>query len=346
MINPETIKQLDTQGMLPSIDRLAKQVEHAWAEAENTTMPVAYKNVNKIVVFGMGGSILGADIIRNVFSDKLTVPLLIENNYHVPTFVDANTLVVLSSYSGTTEETLEIAKTIQQKTKKILVVTTGGELKTFKEQNNLPGYIINPTYNPCNQPRIAVGYAVTGLMRLLTMINLIKLTEQQINEVIHYLDNNKEHLKEQAIKTAQALYDKIPVYVGSEFLMGNLHVLSNQTNENGKNFSTIYAIPELNHHLMEGLGNPNEANKNLKFVLVESKLYHERVQKRFAVTKQVIEKNKLEYTNFITQADTKLTQSFEVLQWGSYVSFYLAMLNEIDPSPIPWVDYFKHALKA
>lgn len=346
MLTPENIQQLDKSNMLGSIDMLAKQIDHAWQAAGKTSIPSHYKQVNKIVVFGMGGSALSVDVIQHVFADQLSVPILVERDYHIPAYVDENTLVVLSSYSGTTEETLTVAKDIQQRSQKIIVVTTGGGLKEFHEQNNVPAYLIEPTFNPCNQPRIAVGYAVIGLMRLLQTVGLLTITDQAVADVIHYLDGNRELLRDLALETAEKIHGAIPMYVGSDFLLGNLHVLSNQTNENGKNFGTFFALPELNHHLMEGLGNPATGVAQLYFVLVESHFYHPRVLKRIQVMKQILEKNNLRHTSFIATAPTKLQQSFEVLQWGSYVSFYLAMLNKIDPSPIPWVDYFKHALKA
>ncbi len=346
MIIHETIQKLDASNMLGSIDMLAKQIEHAWEAAGTITIPDDYKNVNKIVVFGMGGSALASDIVQHLFANQLTIPLLTERDYHIPAYVDDKTLVVLSSYSGTTEETLTVTKDILFRTKKIVVITTGGGLKDFHEHHQLPAYIIEPTYNPCNQPRIAVGYAVVGLMRLFSSIGLLQITTAEINDVIHYLDGNRELLRDLSSETAQQIYGHIPMYVGSEFLLGNLHALSNQTNENGKNFGAYFSIPELNHHLMEGLGNPSTGVPALHFVLIESNFYHARVLKRFQVMKQILDKQHLSYGTFIATAPTQLQQSFEVLQWGSYVSFYLAMLNHIDPSPIPWVDYFKHALKA
>lgn len=336
--------ELDSKNMLGSIDMLTEQIKHAWKAAATVHMSAAAKQCRNIVVFGMGGSALAGDIVRAVFSDKLIVPLLIVNDYNIPAYVSADSFVVLSSYSGTTEETLSAAKRILDITPHVVVVTTGGDLKTLMAEKQLPGYCIEPTYNPCGQPRIAVGYAVVGLLRILATAGYVQCTDQTIDNVAHYLDGNRELLRDAGQELAQRLVGTVPVFVGSEFLLGNLHTVTNQTNENGKNFSCWFPIPELNHHLMEGLGFP-AVTKQLRFVFVESQLYHERVQKRYTVTKQVLSKQGVAYDSFVATADSKLTQAFEVLQWGSYVSFYLAINNQIDPSPIPWVDYFKHALK-
>jgi len=336
---------LDDRNMLASIDMLADQVQHAWDDTATLLVPDDYKNCRNVVLFGMGGSMLAMDIIKAVFADQATVPLLISNDYSIPAYVNQDTLVILSSYSGTTEETLTVAKTIFERTNKVMVITTGGDLKKIMDDRNLPGYCIEPNYNPCGQPRIAVGYAVIGVLRMLAQADVVTVTDTDIDNVVHYLRGNLELLRDAGQATADALSSKIPVYVGSEFLLGNLHTVSNQTNENGKQFSCWFALPELNHHLLEGLGFPQPTVQQLSFVFVESNLYHDRVQKRYDVTKQVLEKQRVSYTTFIPTASSKLLQAFEVLQWGSFVSFYLSQQNVIDPSPIPWVDFFKNALK-
>ena len=162
----QKIVKLDQQKMLSSIAVLNKQIEDAWKTTSREKIPKTYKQINKLVVFGMGGSTLGADVIRNLFAEQLKVPCYIVNDYEIPSWVDKNTLAVLSSYSGSTEEVVNVSKTIKKHTKKILVIASGKNLKRYKEKNNLPGYIINPQYNPCGQPRMALGYAITGLLGL------------------------------------------------------------------------------------------------------------------------------------------------------------------------------------
>ena len=328
---------LDERNMLGSIDMLAKQVQHAWEATKTVQLPAGVESCAQVVLFGMGGSALGMDVARAVYGSTATVPLLIVNDYIVPGYVSANTFAVLSSCSGTTEETLTAAKIIQSRTKLVAAVTTGGELA------KLPGYVIEPTYNPCGQPRIAVGYAIIGIIRLLQRAGVIQVSDAEIDDVSHFMDGNRELLRDAAQATAKRCADKLVLFVGSEHLLGNVHVMTNQTNENGKHFACYFPIPELNHHLLEGLGNPPAA-KQLHIVFVESQLYHERVQKRYEITKRVLDQQGITYESFLPAAATPLQQAFEVLQWGSYASFYIAAAHGVDPSPIPWVDYFKHAL--
>jgi len=109
--------------------------------------------------------------------------------------------------------------------------------------------------------------------------------------------------------------------------------------------AAYFALPEANHHLLEGLILPKNNSQNLFFVLINSRYYHPRNQKRYTITKKVISRSKVGFLEFRPTAKNKFLQFFEVLSWGSYLSFYLAQLNHKDPSPIPWVDYFKHELQ-
>jgi glucose/mannose-6-phosphate isomerase len=337
--------KLDTQNMASSINVLSKQCLDAWQAMKKIKIPSSYKKIDKIVLFGMGGSLLGIDVVRNLFSEQLKVPVLIVNDYKIPAYVDTKTLAILSSYSGFTEETLAAAQTIKSRTNKIFIITTGGPLARYAQQNKLPIYLINPQYNPCGQPRMAVGYSIMAQLGLYKKLGLIRFEEKNIREIINFLEKNKKQLEQKAKKLTYKIKNKIPIFVASEFLLGNAHIIANQTNENGKNIAAWFAIPELNHHLMEGLRYPKANQKNLIFVFLNSKLYHPRNQKRYRITEDVLKKNRIIHIEFKPQAKEKFLQSFEALQWGSYLSYYLALANKIDPSPIPWVDYFKHALK-
>ena len=112
-------------------------------------------------------------------------------------------------------------------------------------------------------------------------------------------------------------------------------------NENAKNFSAIFDLPELNHHLMEGLAHPAANAQNLFFVLLDSPLYEPRIRQRLKITETVIRKNQVDSYTLMAQGESEIAQAFGVIQFGSLVNFYLSQLYELDPSPIPWVDYFK-----
>jgi glucose/mannose-6-phosphate isomerase len=144
---------------------------------------------------------------------------------------------------------------------------------------------------------------------------------------------------------AEKIWGRIPIFVGAEHLAGNLHALRNQINECAKQFAAYLTLPELNHYAMEGLAFPAENKDNLIFIFFESKLYSNRIKTRLQLTKKVIARNKLPVFGFIFTGADKTAQAFEFLAFGSWVSFYLGMLNGVDPVKIPWVDWFKKELK-
>ena len=132
--------------------------------------------------------------------------------------------------------------------------------------------------------------------------------------------------------------------MASEHLVGVTHGFANQLNENSKTFSTTFDLPEANHHLIEGLRFPAKAKDLLSFLFMESKHYTPEVQKRYPITKEVFKINGYPSLGYVTSSEDAILEIFEVLVFGSFVSFYQAMLNGVDPTPIPWVDYFKAQL--
>ncbi len=350
--NAEDIKKLDKSNVLGSIQSLADQIQDAWTQVQELEISIDTSRVQNIVVSGMGGSGLGPDVIKQTFKRSLKMPFEIYNDYRLPAYVSENSLVILASYSGTTEETLSAAQDAIAAGAQILVISTGGDLQKLQEQHNWGGYIIQPRYNPSNQPRMAVGYAVFGVIAMLTKAGILNVSHDEVISVVNTVKQTLQDLdvsvpqdKNPAKQMAFQILGRVPVLVAAEHLAGGVHVFHNQINENSKSYAEIRLIPELNHHLMEGLQFPADLDKSLFFLLFQSSLYHERTQKRFEVTQDVIERANIDATTLMIDGATALEQNFEVIAFGAYVNFYLAMLEGIDPAPIPTVDYFKEQLK-
>ncbi|MBU2542937.1 SIS domain-containing protein [Patescibacteria group bacterium] len=349
--NLKKIKQLDSQNMLGSLQLLSKQVEQIYNTAQDLKIPANYKNIQNVVVLGMGGSALGADLIRKLFADELKVPVEIVNSYNIPKFLNNKTLVIASSYSGGTEEVVEAVKKAKAKKAKIVVISAGGKLKAFAKVNKLPALIFTTENNPCGSPRMGLGYSIVGQLILFSKVGLLKLSTKQVKEIIKtlaYYDTlfgvltpEKENSAKQL---ARKTIDKSILYVASEHLLGSAHIACNQMNENAKRMSAYFAIPELNHHLMEGMANPASNKNNLLFIMLESGNYSTRVKKRYDITKKVLDKNNIKHASYKTQEKDKLLEACELLVLGSYISYYSALLKNIDPTDIPFVDFFKKEL--
>ena len=219
-------------------------------------------------------------------------------------------------------------------------------------KDNIPGYIFKPGYNPSNQPRLGVGYTIFGTMVILAKAGMFEIDVKNIEKIIAAMEIWGRKLKPEektelnaAKKIATAASGRIPVFVASEFLAGNLHAIRNQVNECSKQFATYLSLPDLNHYAMEGLSYPKSNKKNLVFVFFDSGLYSPRIQKRAELTKKVVAKNGVKTFSYRMKGETKMAQAFELLQLGSWISFYLGILNGVDPVKIPWVDWFKNQLK-
>lgn len=350
----EKIKKLDKSNLLGSVQQLRLQLKQTKEELADLKIPKSYSEVENIVVNGMGGSRLGARVTQRLFEDRLKIPVYLIGSYDLPAFVNDKTLLIISTYSGNTEEPLNTIKEAFKRKAKILVFAQNGRLAKLAKQKKLPGYYgFIPKHNPCNQPRMGLGYQLLGTILMLSKCDLIKISSHEIDELVKFIGKVKSKYdinvltnKNLAKKIAKKVHEKIPVLVAAEFLMGALHVWRNQTSENSKQISVYYEIPELNHYLLEGMSFPKTNPKSLFFVFIKSSFYHHRNQKRIEITKKVLDGYKIKRLDVKLTGKTKLMQVFELIQFGSFVSFYLSMLNSLDPSPIPWVDYFKKKLAA
>ena len=348
-ISLDLIKKLDKSEVYESVLSFPKQIEHAAEMVKSFKLPENYRDIKNVIVAGMGGSALGARLVDSLEYEILKVPLEIVNDYNLPSYVYENTLVIASSYSGTTEETLSCYEEARKLKAKVLTISTGGELADKASNDGVPGFVFKPQFNPSNQPRLGIGYSTISLMVIMAKLKLISLTDEQIGRVISAVEESNRkysigNVDNQAIKLACELMERIPVLIASEHLYEATHTTKNQINENAKTFSVHFAIPELNHHLMEGLNFPQTNKDTLLFIFYISNLYHPRINRRFELTKQLVDNAKIPAFIFIPQSKTRLEQAFEVIQFGNFYSFYLAMLNGLDPAPIPTVDWFKEQL--
>lgn len=344
LTNLEEIKKLDPKDVYGSTGLLADQCTQVWLDAQKIKFPDDYKAVKNIVICGMGGSAYGAHVALSLYGNSLPVPLYLVSNYYLPEFVNQDSLVILTSYSGSTEETLSCAQEALEKKAKIIGLTSGGKLGHFLRQNNFPSLIFDPKNNPSGQPRLGTGYIVLGTIALLTRYVLVKAGDSEVQTAIQELRENQNQIQSSAKKLAQKIYGSIPVIFAAEFLGGNAHIIRNQFNETAKSFSAFSELPELNHHLMEGLKNPSD--KKLVVLFLTSDLYSDILKKRVMLTKDVLEKNNTPILTYEAKGTSKISQMLNVLSFGGYVTVYLALLYGQDPSLIPWVDYFKEKLKS
>lgn len=330
--------------VLDTVNFLPDQLWEGWEESRKVSLPENYKNFKRVLVCGMGGSALGGRVVKAFAAESARASIDVSTEYNLPLYANDETLIIVSSYSGNTEETVNIMNQAVERKLPVFVISAGGKLAEAAEVNSLPIYKVDPHFNPSGQPRLAVGYSIGAIFGVMVSAGVISESSENINKVVEFLKQQQPKMKVLAEEWAKAMKGKAPILVASEHLVGAAHVVKNQFNESAKSFSALFDIPELNHHLMEGLKNPSDATSKLIFIFIQSDLYSERVRLRYPLTTEVVQKNNVETFDVTVSGDTKLEQVFKLIQIGSYAQAYLGALYGEDPIAIPWVDYFKAKL--
>lgn len=290
----------------------------------------------------MGASMYGALVLKSLLGEKMPYPLEIVSDYHLPAYVDENTLVILTSASGSTEEVLSCAQDGKRLNAKMITLTRGGKLKEWADANGVKGYYYDGKYNPSNVPRLGGGYSIIGLLGMLIKMGVVNLDVPAIESALSGLIESSSGLKERAMRDVLNFKEKLPIVIGSEHLTANSLIIRNQFNETSKTFSSFYIVPDLNHHLMEGLAFPNDSK--LIFMMLNSDNFSSKNGKRMSLTRDVIEKNGHEVFEYKATGKNIYEDFMEVLAYGSYLTLYLGLIYEQNPAINPWVDWFKEEL--
>ena len=346
------LQKYNSAKIMESIAKLPEQAKNAYLSALALKLPFTWRKFNSIVVCGIGGSNLASELWRALFGREAKIPMVLVRHYHLPNFADKNTLVIISSYSGNTEETVSCLQEAIAKKAKIICLAQGGKVLSLAKKHRLPYFPFDAKDNPSRQPRYSLGSQFGALLGLLTKLKIQKLNRAEILADLEYLevlnalfDANSPLAKNPAKQLAVACQNKMPFVVAANFLSASAHILANQINESAKNFAVPFTIPELNHHLLESLSYPKAAGSQIKFLFFSSSLYPERIQKRFQVTEKILAKQKIDYLEYHIKGESRLMAALEILLLGSWLSFYLAALNGQNPAAIPWVDLFKSELR-
>lgn len=349
---PQTFERYDARNLRGSIAMLAEQCEQAWKETRSLAIPLSYtRNIDQVIVAGMGGSALPAHTIAAVFAGALRVPLHVVSTYTLPASATRRSLVILLSYSGTTEEVMHIAQQALQKRIRVIGMTIGGDLAHMLRSRKLPVYQFVPKHNPCGQPRMGQGYMLFGLLGILHRVELLAYAPSAIVRDIGSIRTVEKKYaptvpfaRNDAKKLALFIQGAFPVIIGPDFLLGAMHTFANQVNENAKTFAAFFPLPELNHHFIEGLQFPRTARRGVRFISLTSTHAHPRIRARSHITEAIIRKNRFSVWRHELSGATPFAAALSLLVFGSYASFYAALLHRIDPSAIPWVDYLKKRL--
>ena len=347
--NSKFISKLDASNMLKLISGLPDQCRHAYDIGKKARVSKPNLRIDNIVFAGLGGSAIGADIVRVYLQNEIKVPIVVCRNYTLPDFVGENTLLFCASYSGNTEETLSSFEDGLKRGASIITMGSGGKLKERSLKSSF-NHIDIPSGFP---PRTAVGYMSVTVLAILEQMGFIKDKEKEVTQLCSALSDLRD--KEVGIDVAAGkniskqlaakLCNKYCVIYGTSDTSEAAAIRwRGQIAENSKALSSSHVLPEMNHNEIVGWEFPKDVLKQIKVIILRDKNDHSRTQKRIDISKTVIKKSGAEIIELERKESSILARVFSLIYIGDFVSFYLAILNDIDPTPVKQVDYLKGEL--
>ena len=347
IIDKTTIESYDNDNMLKLLLEFPEQCLTAGGIAEKFDVPVEYRNTTNIVIAGMGGSAIGGDLARVIFSAQSPVPIIVNRNYTIPKFIDDKTLFIGASYSGDTEETLSAFKAAHEKGAKLLAITSNGELERLAIKVRAPHLII-PVGLP---PRASLGYFFIPLLSIISRLGFapnfdlnadlaesIKLLSEMANEF------SPEKECSLPKKLANKLHNHIPIIYASQDLDAVAIRWKGQLCENSKTLAYHSVFPEMNHNEIEGWLHPEELTRRCQVVMLRAEFDHKRTQKRMDITECLIKKHTAGITRVEPRGKSLLARLLSLIYIGDFTSFYLAILNKINPTPVDRIGKLKNSL--
>jgi glucose/mannose-6-phosphate isomerase len=341
------LRRWDASGMTARVGEIPRQIREGWAQTRRLTLPQAYRDATDVVVLGMGGSAIGADLVRGIFADRLRVPIVVVRDYDLPAFARDTTLVVASSHSGATEETLSATEQAIARACPIAVIATGGPLAERATADALPLL----RFDPEPQPRLAVGWGVVLLAGLLERAGFLSVDDAEIDEAASRAAERFAACapdvpteRNPAKQLAFAAVDRLAAAVGAGHLAAVARRWKTQLNENAKSWGAWDELPEATHNTVAGLREPDTMREHLFVALLGSPDDHPRTALRRGLLGDLLEQSGTAVARVDAEGSSRLAQAFDLIVLGDLVTIYLACLYGIDPTPVEAIAAVKQRL--
>lgn len=337
------IAALDTQDQFGMVASLGEQVRAAY-QAGRDVIEEAPHEVGGVVVAGMGGSAIGADLVRNVYDSSLYCNMETVRNYSLPGWVDSRTVVFAISYSGNTEETLSCLAQAIERGSRVICIASGGKVAAIAREQGLTLITVPAGL----QPRAAIGHLSIPVAGCLEGMGLVGDLEEDVKETAELLARLSEEYgaavparDNQAKQIAARLHGNIPVIYGAELTAVAARRWKGQINENGKTLAFYNEFPELNHNEIVGWEYPEDLQERFRLVYLEDRELHPQNVKRMAATAESLPGEVIRHA---TSGKSRLARVFSSCYLGDYVSLYMGILRGLDPSPVERIEGLKRRL--
>jgi glucose/mannose-6-phosphate isomerase len=339
--------QFDRLGMLEHLHAFPEQCQKAWERVQRFELPHLHTGISSVVILGMGGSAIGGDFVRRLALSESKVPVRVHRDYGLPAFVDDNTLVIASSYSGNTEETLSGFTASPGTAAKKLAITSGGKLKDLAEKEGIPVFIID--YQA--PPRAAFPHSFIPLVGIFQKLGLLGDKSADLQEAVDVLERLSGEIIETrplasspAKQLASKLHGRVAVIYGAEIFSEVARRWKGEFNENSKAWAFFENFPELNHNAVVGYEFPGQVKDSIIVFMLRSSSLHPRILLRYDVTAKLLARAGIAYEFVEASGRGALAQALSLVFLGDYASFYLSMLNEVDPTSTDAINFVKQSL--
>jgi len=329
------------------IAELPEAVAAAWQAASAFQLPSEFRSATSVVIGGMGGSSIGGDLVRSLAEGESPVPIVVQRGYDLPAFAGKDTLLIAVSHSGGTEETLSQVDEAAQRGCKLLAITGGGTLAPKVREAG--GTVFE--FNYPAQPRAALGYLFVPLVAFFGQLGLLRDRSAQVEEAVQVLRQLQPELapetpasRNQAKQIAQAVEGRAVVIYGGGIMAEVAHRWKTQFNENSKAWAAYEQFPELNHNAVVGYERPTSFLDHVVVLLLETTYEHPRVALRERVTEGLLDLRGVKHLRVPTRGSGAIAQMLSTILLGDYVSWYVAQLYQVDPTPIAAIDHLKAEL--
>jgi glucose/mannose-6-phosphate isomerase len=339
----EFVQKYDSQNQFEVLRNTYKQIEYA----DNNSYPdfgFTKDSINKVIISGLGGSAISGDLLKNFLKDELNLPVHINRNYFLPSFADEKTLLIASSYSGNTEETLSAFNDALKRKCKIISLSTGGKLETLSTSNSVPFIRLQKGF----QPRYALGLSFFSLLKVFEKLNLIQSQQSIISRTISlWKEKANEYSNENniALSIAQQLIGFVPViYSASDYTNAVGYRFKSQINENSKLHAFHHEFPEMNHNEIIGWESHQQKQFHTKVIYLLDETYHPQIKKRFQIVSEFIRKSDVEIITIESKENDFKVRIMDLIFLVDWISFYLGVIRRFDPSEIDYINLLKERL--
>lgn len=338
----ELIKH-DPENLFNVLINTYSQIEYSNGVTIKRNLP-DFGAISNVIITGLGGSAIAGDLFRNIFSRELKVPVSVNRNYHLPEYAGENTLLIASSYSGATEETLSAFDDGLRRGCKILCISTGGELVSRAEANAIPVFELKKGF----QPRYSLGLSFYALVSIFSQMKMISDKTQFISDSVSLWKKMGKELsadQNRALDLAVRLLGSVPVVYGvADFTDAIAVRIKSQFNENSKIHSYSNAFPELNHNEIIGWETHQSGGINASVLILHDPEYHPQVHKRIAITSELIRGAGAELFMVEAKQPYFALRMMEMVYFLDWVTYYFALLRGKDPGEIDYIHLLKKKL--